>query len=153
MANKIRQLGVGAVDASSPVSVLFGKVMNTAPLEILVDQRFTIDQDFLIVPQQMTRYELDLTHHHTFDGGVTSNALLSPLDLKHNHVIEGAATGDALLDPIELSHSHTYVGGDTGEALPGKIVIREGLKVGDNVMLLRIQGGQKYVVWDKVVSG
>lgn len=111
LANKIRQLGAGAVDASSPVSVLFGKVMNTAPLEILVDQRFTIDQDFLVVTQQMTRYELDLKH-------------------KHRTSAE-----------------------DTQEALVDKIVIREGLQAGDTVLLLRMQGGQKYVVWDKVVSG
>lgn len=104
LANKIRQLGAGAVDAASPVAVLFGKVMNTAPLEILVDQRFTIDRDFLVVPAHLTRYELDWP----------------PL----------AEAGDATQ----------------------KAVIREGLNAGDTVLLLRMQGGQKYVVWDKVVS-
>lgn len=35
------------------------------------------------------------------------------------------------------------------EPLPGHV--REGLKAGDRVLLLRMQGGQKYVVLDKVV--
>nr|WP_068784117.1 DUF2577 domain-containing protein [Paenibacillus phocaensis] len=104
LANKIRQLGAGAVDAASPVAVLFGKVTNTAPLEIQVDQRFTIDRDFLVIPAYLTRYELDW--------------------------------------PPEVA----------GPSAP-KAVIREGLAAGDNVLLLRMQGGQKYIVWDKVVSG
>jgi len=33
----------------------------------------------------------------------------------------------------------------------GKVVIREGLKQGDKVLLLRVQGGQQYVILDKVV--
>jgi len=31
-------------------------------------------------------------------------------------------------------------------------IVREGLQVGDKVILLRVQGGQQYVVLDKVVD-
>lgn len=34
----------------------------------------------------------------------------------------------------------------------GGITIREGLKVNDSVVLLRVQGGQQFVVLDKVVD-
>lgn len=111
LSDTIKRLGAGAVEAGNPVAVMFGKVTKTNPLEINVDQRFTLDEDFLIVPEQLTRYEVDLKHKHT-----TSSE-------------------------------------DTGEALTEKVVIREGLKSGDNVLLLRVQGGQKYVVLDKVVGG
>lgn len=47
---------------------------------------------------------------------------------------------------VDLKHSH----GSTGIAL-GKLVIREGLKKGDKVLLLSVQGGQQYVILDKVV--
>lgn len=110
LANLIKQLGTDAVGASSPVAVLFGSVTKTNPLEILIDQRFTLDEDFLIVPEQLTRYEVDLKHRHGTSGE------------------------------------------DTKDALNEKIVIREGLKVGDPVLLLRVQGGQRYAVWDKVVN-
>lgn len=148
----LKKAATDAVHAGNPVAVLFGEVSKADPLEVIVDQRFTLTADFLYVTERLTRYEIDQRHHHTFDGGATSDALPNKLDLKHNHTIEGGVTGDALLDPVDLKHNHTYVGGVTGDALPEKIVIREGLKVGDTVLLLRMQGGQKYVVWDRVVS-
>ncbi|KOC49996.1 DUF2577 domain-containing protein [Clostridium botulinum] len=46
---------------------------------------------------------------------------------------------------VDLTHNHGY-----SNAL-GKLIIREGLKQGDKVLLLRVQGGQQYVIWDKVV--
>lgn len=110
LGDKIKQLGANAVHAGNPVVVMFGTVTKEKPLEILIDQRFTLDEDFLIVPEQLTRYEIDLKHRHGTSGE------------------------------------------DTKEALNEKVVIREGLKVGDPVLLLRVQGGQRYVVWDKVVN-
>lgn len=58
---------------------------------------------------------------------------------------------------VDLRHNHTYTDSDDGtmstqDALIPKLVIREGLKVGDAVVLARRQGGQEYVVLDKVVD-
>lgn len=114
LAKTIRSLGVGAVDAGNPVTVMFGSVTKINPLEVNVDQRFTLDEDFLIVTERLSKYEIDLKHNHSYtDDGAQ------------------VATGDALIT---------------------KIVIRDGLKVGDKVLLLRMQGGQKYIVWDRVVE-
>ncbi|MEF2964928.1 DUF2577 domain-containing protein [Paenibacillus sp. M1] len=110
LGDKIRKLGSDAVSAGNPVAVLFGKVTRTNPLEVNVDQRLTLEEDFLILTESLLRYEADLTHYHLSGGG---------------------ATQDALTD---------------------KLVIRPGLQTGDTVLLLRVQGGQKYVVWDKVVT-
>ncbi|MNW46028.1 hypothetical protein D3C74_233060 [compost metagenome] len=108
LGDKIKQLGANAVHAGNPVAVMFGTVTGINPLEVNVDQRFTLDEDFLVITESLVRYEVDLKHRHN-----------------------GATMDDALVD---------------------KVVIREGLKVGDSVLLLRMQGGQKYVVWDKVVN-
>ncbi|RRJ62396.1 DUF2577 domain-containing protein [Paenibacillus oralis] len=114
LSDLIKQMSVGANDASKPVNVLYGTVTKINPLEVNVDQRFTLDEDFLVVTERLSRYEVDLKHNHTYiNDGSQSN---------------------------------------TGDALPDKIVIREGLKVGDKVLLLRVQGGQQYVVWDKVIT-
>jgi len=114
IADKIRQLGLDAISSGNPVVVLFGKVLNINPLEVTVDQRFTLDEDFLIMTERLTRYEVELNHTHVYMNGNTQT--------------------------------------ETQSALKNKVLIREGLKVGDVVLLLRIQGGQKYVVWDKVVT-
>ena len=47
---------------------------------------------------------------------------------------------------IDLKHNH---GGTDALA---KVVIREGLKKGDGVVMARVQGGQQYVILDKVVD-
>jgi hypothetical protein len=111
MLNAIRQAALSAMEAGNPVAIMFGTVMKENPLEVNVDQRFTLDADFLIVPESLTAYEVDLQHSHTSTGGTTDDALTQP------------------------------------------VVIRPGLKVGDRVILLRMQGGQKYLIMDKVVSG
>ncbi|MCR8645570.1 DUF2577 domain-containing protein [Paenibacillus sp. N1-5-1-14] len=111
LLNIIKSAGAGAVDAGNPVAMLFAEVTQMNPLELNVDQRFTLTEDFLIIPESLTRYEIDLKHKH-----------------------------DAL-------------GGSTQDALPQKIVIREGLKNGDNVLLLRVQGGNSFIILDKVVKG
>lgn len=60
---------------------------------------------------------------------------------------------------LQLQHVHSYTDSadsgtaskQTDEALPDPVIIRRGLGVGDRVLLLRVQGGQKYVVFDRVV--
>ena len=112
MLDIIKRAATDAMHASNPVIVQPGTVVSINPLEVRLDQRLTLSEAFLIVPESLTRYEIDLSHVHKLSG--------SP---------------------------------DTEKALTDKIVIRKGLAVGDAVILLRVQGGQKYVVFDKVVSG
>ncbi|MGO4498803.1 DUF2577 domain-containing protein [Paenibacillus sp. 2RAB27] len=109
LANLIKRAGKGAVDAGAPVAILFGSVTQKNPLEVTVDQRFTLDEDFLIVPESLTEYR------------------------------------------IQLSHSHSYNGGITGSSLTEEIIIRRGLEVEDAVILFRMQGGNQYLIFDRVV--
>lgn len=109
----IKTAGSQAVDAGSPVNIMFGEVVNSNPLSVKVDQRFTLTADFLILPESLTPLEIDLKHTHQY-----------------------------------LNES---VSSTTSESLPQKIIIRSGLKSGDKVIMVRVQGGQQYVVLDKVV--
>jgi hypothetical protein len=104
MIEIIKKASVAAVGAGNPVNMLFGEVLNIEDFKIKVEQKLVLDKEFFIIPESLTRYEVDLTHTH----------------------------------------------GQNGPAL-GKLVIREGLKQGDTVLLLRVQGGQQYVIIDKVV--
>lgn len=94
MIEAIRKAALGAVKSGAPTAIMFGKVMQINPLEVNVDQRFTLDADFLIVPESLIRYEVDV--------------------------------------------------GQT------RLVIRQGFQQGDRLILLRVQGGQQYLVIDKV---
>lgn len=107
----IKAAGMDAVGASNPVAIMFGEILTVNPLSVQVDQRFTLPSDFLLVPESLTRYEVDLRHNHSYGGS-----------------------------------------GTTGDGLTEKVVIRPGLQVGDKVLLFRVQGGQRYVILDKVVT-
>ncbi|MFB0846850.1 DUF2577 domain-containing protein [Paenibacillus oleatilyticus] len=54
-------------------------------------------------------------------------------------------TEDFLVVLEQLTDYRVTVGGQ-------EIVIREGLKTGNTVILLRIQGGEQYVIVDRVVT-
>lgn len=96
MLNAIRLAALSAMEAGNPVAVMYGEVTKTNPLEVNVDQRFTLDADFLVQTAATTELKVNI-------GGTD-------------------------------------------------YVVREGLRIGDQVVLLRIQGGQKYFILDRVVS-
>ena len=110
----IKKAGIQGVGAGNPVNVLAGEVKSVNPITVLVDQRFILDADFLVVPESLTKYEIDLKHFHAYPADTISEK--------------------------------------TATALNNKIVIRPGLAAGNKVLLIRVQGGQKYVIFDKVVE-
>lgn len=114
----IKQAGVGAVEAGKPVAIMFGSVVSTDPLEILVDQRLLLTGDFLLIPERMTEYLIDASHTHGYQDQ------------------SGSGTATRTTEP----------------ALPEPLVIRRGLEVDDKLLLLRMQGGQQFVVLDRLVT-
>ncbi|MGO4181381.1 DUF2577 domain-containing protein [Paenibacillus sp. TAF43_2] len=97
LLESIKKAGAAAYAAGNPLAVMVGKVIQINPLEVNVDQRFTLSEDFLIIPESLVKYETQL---------------------------------------------------QTSE----KLVIRTGLEAGDAVLMLRVQGGQQFVVLDKVAK-
>ncbi|MEC0310190.1 DUF2577 domain-containing protein [Paenibacillus lautus] len=119
LLNTLKKAAVGAVAAGNPTAVMFGTVSSADPLEVIVDQRFTLPADFLVIPESLIHFEIDLhhTHEYTDDTGTGSSTK------------------------------------QTEPALPVKpIVIRRGLEEGDKLLMLRVQGGQKYIIVDRVVD-
>ncbi|WP_195574271.1 DUF2577 domain-containing protein [Paenibacillus sp. 1001270B_150601_E10] len=119
LSTAIKKIALNTTNASAPVSIIYGVVLQSQPLQIQVDQRFTLSEAFLVLPESLIRKELDLT-----TGEVTSGSDSS------------GSSGSS-----EASES-------TGK----KAVLQEGLQPGDQVILMRVQGGQSYLVLDKVVS-
>lgn len=63
------------------------------------------------------------------------------VDIEVNHVTETQAGGSGY--PQFASHDHDYIGRK-------KIMIYNCLKVGEKVLLLRRQGGQDYIILDRI---
>lgn len=119
MIQIIKKAALDAVEQSSPVNIAYGTIESINPLEVSVNQKFTLTEEFLIVPERLLRYEVSLEHIHKF-------------------------TDITPAGPQPESY--------TEKALEDKLVIREGLKVSDKVLLLREQGGQKYLILDRLVG-
>ena len=49
----IKQAAVQAVEASDPVALVIGSVVTKEPLMVAINQRFTLDEAFLILPRRL----------------------------------------------------------------------------------------------------
>lgn len=118
----LKRAALDAVEASQPVNIVFGKVISSSPLKINVEQKLTLSSAQLILTRNVTDFETDMTV---------------------NHLTENRSGGGG--DASFASHNHEYKGRKT-------FLIHNSLIVGDEVLMLRMQGGQKYIVIDRVVN-
>lgn len=157
----IKRTASGANDASKPVALMYGKVTSVLPLEINVEQKMILHSPQLVLTRNVSDYETEATvdwdtensyinanHSHNLTGEITvdSKATLSPNPDNIKAEISNTINNDIGVKQknIDLTHDHSISG-------KKEITIHNGLKVGDEVLLLRMQGGQKYIVIDKVV--
>ncbi|HAG43975.1 MAG TPA: hypothetical protein DCL31_12395, partial [Clostridium sp.] len=75
MINIIKKAGIDAVGASNPVNIIFGEVLNIEDFKIKIDQKLILPKEFFIIPESLTKYEIDLSHNHNYTNGSTSNTL------------------------------------------------------------------------------
>lgn len=106
-------------EAMDPVQVLFGEVTSIAPLKVLVEQRLPLEEEQLILTRAVRDHEVEMTV---------------------DHVTEETSGGSG--EAAYAFHSHQYKGRKT-------FLVHNGLVIGDIVKLLRVQGGQQYVLFDK----
>lgn len=109
-------------NATNPVQVCFGKVVSVSPLKIQIDQKITLGKAQLVLTRNVTDYEIEQT---VSEWETTESS---------------GGSGDSAF----ASHKHGF---NTGRK---RTTIHNALKGGEEVVLLRQQGGQKYVVLDRV---
>ena len=128
-------------NAKKPVEVCFGKVTSISPMQILVDQKFTLGAAQLVLTRNVTDFETNITMNWESESSLST----------HTHtvnVVGSDSDGDSInisieSKPTNLAHIHEITGRK-------KITVHNGLVVGDEVILIRQQGGQKYVVVDRI---
>jgi len=118
----IKRIAVEAVEASKPTNIVFGQVTSASPLKITVEQKITLSSQQLILTRNVTDHEIEMTLEHETD-------------------YKSGGSGDSSF----ASHNHAVTGKKT-------MTMHNALKKGEKVALLRTQGGQQYVVIDRVVT-
>lgn len=132
IADSIKRLAKGVQDASQPMDLVFGIVESVNPLKIRINQRMVLPDEFLILTNAVKDYSVDIT---------VSWSSEPEKEHTHGNGNNGKPT-DGVDDPKD-GHKH-YIKGRK------KITIHNGLTLGEKVLLLRTQGGQNYVVIDRV---
>lgn len=120
LVRQIKQAAIDAVNENCPCEVIFGVVRSEQPLEINVEQKLTLGEDQLILCRGVVDYETYVT-------------------VSWETEKESGGSGYAAF----AEHSHNISG-------KKKILVHNALKTGEKVVLLRVQGGQKYLVLDRV---
>lgn len=120
----IKKAALEAVQASNPTSLVVGVVESVEPLVITVEQRLTLDKDFLILTNQVKEHYVDISLSYS-----TSSE-------SHSHSCPDGSTSTN-------THKHKNNGRK-------KMLMHYGLKKGEEVLLLKVQGGQKYIVLDRI---
>lgn len=124
LVETLKRAAVEAIEAKKPVNVYFGEVVSAAPLKINVEQKMVLGEKQLILSRNVTNFKTSIT------GG----------NIK-NYYYTGSTT-DSGTAPVSPSHVHAV----------GKIeiTVHNGLVVGDEVILIRQQEGQKFIVLDRI---
>lgn len=128
LVDSMKKAALDAVENSKPTALMFGTVTNDDPLEITVEQRLTLTMDQLILTRNVTDFTVPISQ-----GWSTGYALE-----KHHHTCPEGTTSD-----VNLAHSHGIIADE--------VTVHNALEYGESVILIRQEGGQKFVVLDRVV--
>lgn len=122
LLDAVKKAAVGAVNASQPSDFCYGKVISAKPLKILVEQKMTLGAAQLVLTRNVTDYKTKVT-----------------IDWMTG--TESGGSGDSSF----ASHNHSVSGAK-------EMTVHNALQIGDEVILLKKMGGQKYLVLDRAVK-
>lgn len=129
-AKVIKKAAIEAVRASRPADIHYGTVISTSPLKIKVDQKLILTEKQLVLARDVTDYEIEM--EPSLNG------------VPHYHLTE-TREGGANAAAYE-EHDHEYRGRK-------KFLVYNALKMNEEVILIQMSGGQRYVVIDRIGKG
>lgn len=156
LVRAMKRAALESMEASKPADVCFGKVLGLSPLEIRVEQKMTLGKAQLVLTRNVTDYtteitaewetepaDIDMTHTHegSVEVRVSSSGASDAGEIPISNTVESSmSVGNTSLQD---THQHRISGRK-------KITVHNALAAGDEVILIRQQGGQKFVVLDRI---
>lgn len=127
----MKEAAMGAYEASKPMTIMYAQVTAVDPIEITINPSITLKEadGQIKLARQVTDYD-------------TSISLIGPADegdTVWRTEEKGGGSGEASYE----SHYHDITG-------KHRITVHNKLKVGEKVILVRMQGGKEYLVIDRV---
>lgn len=125
LLNTLKTINRDMQASAQGMSIVFGEVINDNPLEIQVEQKLILDESFLILTSAVREKKMNIQHKHSYEDK------------------SDTSTSTRITDFAESTQSGVVF--DEYEIIPA-------LKIKDKVILIRMEGGQQFIVLDKVVS-
>lgn len=120
LVEAMKRAALDAQESVKPVNIYFGEVTASAPLKIAIEQKMTLGEEQLILTRNVTDYKLEIELQWPTDTGVLED--------------------ETRMEPL---HFHHITGKNT-------LLVRNALEAGDEVILIRQQEGQKFIVVDRI---
>ncbi|GLC87484.1 DUF2577 domain-containing protein [Lysinibacillus piscis] len=135
----IKTTAMAAFQASNPVNIVLGTVVETKPLKIELHSKLPLTEEYLLVAEHLTRHERVVSIRYEYPKNYTKEQI-GDASKQANSARKNI--GDPASNPYE-NYTMSYA----------RLTVEDGLKVGDKVVLHRVQGGQKYFVSDRYKEG
>lgn len=115
--------------------LLFGTVISASPLKIRIDQQHILEETSLILSNMVKDHYVDVTVSMQTE----NDAFMNP---SHTHTCPSTG-GPTDMGTLDTTHKH-----EIKHTI--KMLKHYGLKDGEKVILVRMTGGQRYLVLDRV---
>ena len=130
MIEIIKKVAEQVFESMKPTTIIYGTVETVSPLTVRIDQKKLLEAEDLILSHFLREHYIDITVSHK------TESIYGSWNTSHSHPDAGTAA-------IPTEHRHEYKGRK-------KILVHYGLKKGEKLALIRIQGGQMYYVIDRL---
>lgn len=145
--NTMKKIAKETITAESPSDFVFGTVISEQPLKIKIEQKITLTEEQLILCRNVTDFQTKMS----FD----NEAIQQPIEVDNSVVVDTLITPSGVTNPVTLKKDG--ISGIVGklrnvEKVKHEITVYNALKVGEKVALIQEQGGQRYLVVDRVVA-
>ena len=156
LVEAMKRAALDAMEAGKPVHICFGKVTGISPLEIHVEQKMILGEGQLVLARHVTDFEtevtvgwetepvdIDMSHSHegSVEVSVSSTGSSGEGDVSIQNTVDSSMTVERAV--LQDTHRHTLTGRK-------RVTVHNALAVGDEVILARKQGGQQYIVLDRI---
>ena len=150
-AGQPTDLRVGTVTGADPLEISISTAMAPLRREVLLLTESVVEKKIPVLSHvhdtsgfAHTHQISTLSHNHRYSGGTTQNSLTG------SYTTQESLSQDTFTSDQRLSEITCY---ENGQPLPvegGYIILNRALAVGDRVLLLRVQNGQRYIVLSRV---
>ena len=130
-----------AIENSKPSDLKFGTVISINPLKVMVNNNFILPESLLVVPEHLTDYSM-LTNVGNDTNSTDATSSVNMFVTGETLMIT-TTNNVAVVDDDDVSEPVDNVDERT-------LTVYNSLNVGDNVVLLRNQGGTSYLILDRI---